>query len=95
MPTFGKLRKVVLTRVGTPNDHFKFMELSPQHREFWNRINEVEFNRGYVRGVYESPGTPAFCDMDLLTDVEFQEWIKNFESLPRVGRVGKTAHRRN
>lgn len=95
MPTFGKLRKVVLTRSGMPNNHFRFVELSEQHREFWNRINEVEFDRGYVRGVYERLGTPALCDMDLLTDAEFQEWIKNFESLPQMERVSKTArHKR-
>lgn len=95
MPTFGELRRVVLTRAGTPNNHFRFVELSDQHHKFWNRINEVEFDRGYVHGVYECPDTPALCDMDLLTDVEFREWIKNFESLPQMERVSKTTHRRS
>jgi hypothetical protein len=83
MPTFGSLREVVLLRAGTPGNHFEFTRLSRKHSEFWDKINKVEFDRGYTPGVYEQPDSPALCGMELLTEDEFQEWLVEFESLSK------------
>ena len=85
MPTFGQLRKAVLQKASV-KDHYEFMRTSDEHFVFWNEMNEVEFRRGYVRGVYERSGSPALCDLELLTETEYADWLKKFEAIK---------HRRN
>ena len=71
--TFGELRKRALAKAGV-TDHFAFREISRAHDEFWERINAVEYQRGYGPE-YLKPGTPALCEMKLLTAREFEEWL--------------------
>lgn len=82
MATFGQLRSEVLKRTGS--NMFSFRKLSEEHNDFWNRMNDVEYQRGYKRGEYEQPGTPALCDMDLLSKSEFDRWLQEFALLPKV-----------
>ncbi len=82
MATFGDLKNLVLKRAGTSN-HFDFIEISEAHRDFWDKLNTIEFDRGYVPGEYEKSGTPALRQMDLLTDEEFQALVKEYEALPQ------------
>lgn len=82
MHTFQELRDWVLGQAKV-NSHFKLIRLSDEHRKFWDDINDIEYRRGYVPGEYEKPGTPALCDMRLLTEDELAEWKKRFKSFHR------------
>jgi hypothetical protein len=84
MPTFGELRKYVLRASGVKN-HFEFCDLSPKHRNFWEKINDVEYKRGYSEE-YLKPESPALCEMNLLSKEELQSWIKEFEKEVRGGK---------
>ena len=79
MTTFRELRMVVLERAGTLNDHFAFRRLSLAHAAYWDKINAVEFERGYDHEKYIKPGSPSLCDMDLLTPEEFEVWVAELE----------------
>ena len=83
MRTFGELKKAVLKKAGTPNNFFAFRLISGNHNSFWDEMNEEEYRRGYVRGEYEKPGSPALCEMRLLTQKEFDDYIKRFKSFHR------------
>ncbi len=72
--TFGELRKLALAKAGV-TDHFAFRDLSSEHDAFWERINSVEYERGYTPD-YTEPGTPALCDMKLLTADELAQWVE-------------------
>ena len=80
MKTFGSLKDMVLRKAGV-RDHFKFNEISEAHRAFWEKLNRIEYDRGYVAGEYEKPGTPALCDMELLSEEEFQALLKEAKEL--------------
>lgn len=82
MPTFEVLREYVIRKAGVKN-HFEFIRLSNSHRDFWERINEIEFQRGYKREEYEKPGAPALCEMNLLTQDELESWKQDFKSFHR------------
>ena len=82
MRTFGEIRTLVLSRAGTPGDHFAFCRLTPKHGTYWDRINEEEYQRGYDPLEYLKKGTPALNAMKLLTDEEFERWLRDFEALP-------------
>ncbi|OGZ96908.1 MAG: hypothetical protein A3I44_01085 [Candidatus Sungbacteria bacterium RIFCSPLOWO2_02_FULL_51_17] len=79
MPTFGDLRLRIIRR-SRAKDHFEFIALSDVHRDFWNKMNAVEYRRGYRPGEYERPGSPALCEMELLTKEEMRGWMEEFES---------------
>ena len=64
----------------------RFSGISPEHHSFWDEMNEVEYERGYVREVYERPDSPALHQMELLTDNEFQMWLKKFEAISKKRR---------
>jgi len=85
MATFGQLRKAVLQKASA-KDHYEFMRTSDEHFVFWDEMNEAEFHRGYVPGDYERSDSPALCDRELLTEKEYTDWLKKFESIK---------HRRN
>lgn len=80
MKTFRSLKEMVLRKAGV-RSHFEFNELSEAHRAFWEKLNQIEYNRGYVPGEYEKPETPALCDMELLSEEEFQELLEESEDL--------------
>lgn len=81
--TFGQLRKAVMRKAGT-KDMFEFRQMSPAHNAFWDEMNDVEFERGYVRDEYERPGTPALYNMKLLTNKEYKEWLKKFDEINTI-----------
>jgi hypothetical protein len=85
MPTFAELRKYVL-RASDVKNHIAFCELSPRHRNFWEKINHVEYKRGYSED-YLRPGSPALCEMNLLSEEELQTWIKEFEKEVREKKI--------
>lgn len=73
MATFGTVRAQVLAKAKVRN-HFEYLQLGSAHAAFWERINAVEYARGYTPE-YLKPGTPGLCDMDLLTDAELLDWV--------------------
>jgi len=77
--TFGELRRWVLEKAKVPN-HFGFNYLGESYRDYWSEMNEVESRRGYDPVEYAKPGSPALCDMKLLTEKEFMEWVQKFEA---------------
>lgn len=79
MPTFGKLRELVHNEANTKGDHFVFRSLGKEYADFWDEVNEAEYKHGYTPD-YLNPGTPALCDMDLLTESEFNMWVEKFRS---------------
>jgi len=78
MVTVEKLREIVMGKAGV-TDMFAFRCLSRRHNAFWDEMNEVEFQRGYVPEEYEKPDTPALFEMELLTEEEFAQWVEKFE----------------
>ena len=60
-------------------DMFKFRQMSEEHDAFWDEMNTTEFDRGHVRGEYERSSTPALCEMHLLTEQEYKEWLARFQ----------------
>ena len=82
MATFRELREAVMKRAKVRN-RFSFRKISPAHDDFWNKMNAVEYDRGYKPGENEKPDTPALCDMNLLTKVEFNKWLKDFEAIQK------------
>ena len=85
--TFGELRWEVIRRVGLSQNlrsWFSFRHISPRHEKFWDEMNEVEYRRGYVRGEYEKPDTPALHEMKLLAEDEFEMWLKKFEAISKM-----------
>ncbi len=76
--TFAELRKWAFEKAGVSN-HIAFNKLGSDYVQYWEGINDAEFRRGYVPGEYEKPGTPALCEMRLLTEKEFAEWQRTFE----------------
>ena len=88
MPTFGKLRETVLKEAGIKEEEgiagmFRFRSMHDAYDEFWERMNTVEWQRGYRPGYYERSDTPALCQMDLLTQEEFDEWVKSFKAIKK------------
>ena len=80
MKTFGELKKEVL-RLSGSSDHFQFIQTSQAYREFWKKMNKVEYELGYVHGEYEKPGTPALCEMELLSETEYLKWIEDLKAI--------------
>lgn len=77
--TFKELRVWAVEMAGVSN-HFDFCRLGPDYKNFWDKINCVEFDRGYDPVEYIKPDTPALWQMKLLTDEEFEEWKSRFLS---------------
>lgn len=75
--TFAQLRKWALAEAKV-SDHFAFRKLGPSYETYWEGMNHDEYRRGYVAGEYEKPGSPALCDMTLLTQREFSNWQGTF-----------------
>lgn len=80
MATFGDLKDEVLERAGVKS-HFDLFVISPAFKDFWEKLNRMEYDRGYVPGEYEKPGSPALCEMDLLTDEEFAKLLKELNRI--------------
>ena len=77
MVTFEKLRGVVMKKAGVIGME-TFRNLSKQHDAFWDEMNEVEFQRGYVQEEYEKSDTPALFEMKLLAEEEFDQLVEKF-----------------
>ncbi|MFA5831624.1 MAG: hypothetical protein WC878_07405 [Candidatus Paceibacterota bacterium] len=75
--TFGELRSFVLARTNSEN-HFVFCRMGKKYEEFWSDMNGLEYDRGYDKEEYEKKGSPALCDMKLLTESEFDVWKQRF-----------------
>ncbi len=82
MATFGELREVVFKEAGVRN-HFEFMELSPAHREFHREINAAEFKLGYSAEEYLKANSLALCEMDLLSEAHFADWLERFRAISK------------
>lgn len=80
MATFGLLRGYIKMRAGV-SDHFQFIALSEAHRELWNQINANEYKLGYDPVEYTKPGTPCLCDMELLSDYAYGQWVMRYERI--------------
>ncbi len=70
--TFGELKKWVLAEASV-SDHFAFRDLGSNYINYWDGLNREEFERGYVPGEYEKPGSPGLHEMKLLTQKEFND----------------------
>ena len=80
MRTFGQLKVEVLA-VASANDHFELIRLSAAHRNFWERMNRMEYDRGYVHEEYIKPGSPCLCDMELLDQPEYDRLLNEFKTM--------------
>jgi len=84
MATFGQLRDFVMKEAKVSvggKGFFEFRCIDLAHDAFWDDMNTVEWQKGYVPGVYEKPDSLALCEMDLLTQEEFDEWVSRFREI--------------
>lgn len=77
MATFGQLKKAVIKHAEV-KDLFDFRNISPAHNSYWDRMNAAEYSEGYDQGSYSDPNSPTLCDMELLSQNEYQNWYDEF-----------------
>lgn len=79
MATFGELRRTIFREAGV-RDHMQFIALGKEYFEFHREINAVEFKLGYSPEYIQSV-TPEMCDMNLLSDQDFADWLERFRAI--------------